>query len=164
MNSMLDPSAGISTDPTEPVVQLVTFTLGDECFALDILKVQEIIRHAAVTPVPHTPAFVEGVITLRGKIVPVIDLRSRFGLEAAPHSVTTRIIVINQGQIPLGLVVDRVEEVTCVGQSRIEPMAAAAGDSTGDYVTGVGKLDGRLVTLVDADILATPLAEALKAA
>lgn len=141
---------------TEPSIQLVTFSLQDELFCLDILKVQEIIRYQPITPVPHTPGFVDGVITLRGKIVPVIDLRARFGLPRTEHTSATRVIVIKIKHILLGLVVDQVHEVTNLAESAISG-AATMGSEMNDYVAGVGKLRGRLVTLVDVDAVGTPL-------
>jgi purine-binding chemotaxis protein CheW len=137
-------------------VQLVTFNLGNELFALEILKVQEIIRVFPITPVPHCPPFVDGVITLRGKIVPVVDLRCRFGMQRAQHGPATRIVVVGLGPVLLGLVVDRVHEVTRMGRSELEP-AGAVGGAANDYVMGVGKLGGRLVTLVDVTAVVTPI-------
>ena len=144
-------------------VQLVTFSLAEELFALDILKVQEIIRVSLVTPVPHMPGFVDGVITLRGKIVPVIDLRTRFGLMRTEHAVDTRIIVINVKQILLGLVVDAVHEVTRLADTQIQA-AGAMGTGTNEYVHAVGKLDGRLVTLVDVEAIGVALGNPARAA
>jgi len=147
---------------TEPSIQLVTFSLDEGLFCLDILKVQEIIRTTEITPVPHTPAFVDGVITLRGKIVPVIDLRTRFGLMRTDHSTDTRVIVISVKNILLGLVVDAVHEVTNLPESEISH-ANTLGNELNDYVSSVGKLRGRLVTLVDVDAIGSPLSGALAA-
>ena len=147
---------------TEDSIQLVTFSLADELFCLDILKVQEIIRLLDLTPVPHTPGFVDGVITLRGKIVPVIDLRSRFGLMRADHTAATRVIVISVNNILLGLVVDAVHEVTNLAESEISH-ANTMGSELNDYVSSVGKLRGRLVTLVDVDAIGVPLSGVLAA-
>lgn len=151
--------AAVSRDLDEDFVQLVTFNLGAELFALEILKVQEIIRVFPITPVPHCPDFVDGVITLRGKIVPVVDLRTRFGMERTPHGPATRIVVAGIGPVLLGLVVDRVHEVTRLARGQLEP-AGAVGGAPNDYVMGVGKLDGRLVTLVDVAAVGTPIGAA----
>ncbi len=161
---MTNTSASANLDPAEsgPSIQLVTFSLAEELFCLDILKVQEIIRSSDITPVPHTPDFVDGVITLRGKIVPVIDLRTRFRMPRAEHTDTTRVIVINVKHILLGLVVDAVHEVTLLPESAISH-ATHMGNDMNDYVSGVGKLGGRLVTLVDVDAVGTPLSETLAA-
>lgn len=139
-----------------PSMQLVSFSLEDKLFGLDILKVQEIIRVPDVAAVPHTPGFVEGVITLRGKIVPIIDLRTRFGLPRAEPAASTRIIVVHANQIQLGLMVDAVHEVTCLPPQDIEP-AAVGATNTHDYVFAVGKLRDQLVTLIDIDCITTPL-------
>ena len=155
-------AANLDALESEPSIQLVTFSLKEEIFCLDILKVQEIIRGTDITPVPHTPSFVDGVITLRGKIVPVIDLRTRFGMMRSEHSNATRVIVINVKHILLGLVVDAVHEVTVLPESAISP-ATHMGNEMNDYVSGVGKLHGRLVTLVDVDAIGTPLCGALAA-
>jgi purine-binding chemotaxis protein CheW len=146
----------IPAEEAEDSVQLVTFNLGHELFALDILTVQEIIRVSPITPVPHCPSFVDGVITLRGKIVPVIDLRTRFELPRADHGTDTRIIVINARQVLLGLVVDAVHEVTRLVRSAIE-VSSAMGGRTAEYVQGVGKLGGQLVTLVDVIAVGSPI-------
>jgi purine-binding chemotaxis protein CheW len=149
----------LPAEEAEDSIQLVTFNLGEELFALDILKVQEIIRVSPITPVPHCPDYVDGVITLRGKIVPIIDLRTRFGLSPAEHGTATRIIVINVKQIMLGLVVDAVHEVTRLGRGHLESTSTMGG-GTNDYVSGVGKLGGQLVTLVDVESVGTPIGAA----
>jgi purine-binding chemotaxis protein CheW len=155
-------SKALKRPETEASIQLVTFSLADELFCLDILKVQEIIRTQDITPVPHTPGFVDGVITLRGKIVPVIDLRTRFGLMRTDHSPETRVIVISVNNILLGLVVDAVHEVTNLEESKISH-ANTMGSELNDYVSSVGKLRGRLVTLIDVDAIGVPLSGALAA-
>jgi purine-binding chemotaxis protein CheW len=155
----LGAQAAVREADGDDFVQLVTFNLGAELFALEILKVQEIIRVFPITPVPHCPEFVDGVITLRGKIVPVVDLRARFGMERARHDAATRIVVAGMGPVLLGLVVDRVHEVTRLMRADLEP-AGAVGSAPNDYVMGVGKLDGRLVTLVDVAAVGTPIGAA----
>ncbi|MEK6531035.1 MAG: chemotaxis protein CheW, partial [Deltaproteobacteria bacterium] len=101
----MDEKNGRDIDSQE-VHQLVTFRLGNEEYSLDILKVQEIIRHMELTRVPRTPEFVDGVINLRGKVIPVLDLRRRFGLQAAEKTSETRIIVVDVEHITVGLKVD----------------------------------------------------------
>lgn len=139
-----------------PSMQLITFSLGDALFAMDILRVQEIIRMASVTPVPHTPSYVDGVLTLRGKIVPVVDLRTRVGMPRESQQFSTRVVVINIGSGLLGLVVDRVHQVARLPLSRLES-AAATGGHAADYVQGVGTLRKRLVTLLDLDAIGQPI-------
>jgi len=103
------------------LMQLVTFSIGEEEFGVDILKVQEIIRTMEITKVPRAPIFVEGVINLRGKVIPIIDLRRRFGLETRAHDKHTRIIVIEISNMIVGFVVDSVSEVLRIPASTVEP-------------------------------------------
>ena len=102
------------------ILQLVTFSIGEEDFGVDILKVQEIIRMMDITKVPRAPEFVEGVINLRGKVIPIIDLRRRFGRTPKPHDKDTRIIVIEMSGIIVGFVVDAVSEVLRIPKSTVE--------------------------------------------
>jgi purine-binding chemotaxis protein CheW len=140
------------------LLQLVSFMIGEEEFAIPILSVQEINRMMQITRVPQSPPFVEGVINLRGKIIPVMDLRKRFGLPALEDSADSRIIVVEVGTDDgssqtrvIGFTVDRVNEVLRISESIVEPppsmvVAGQGGDS--DYVQGVGKLDDRLLILL----------------
>ncbi|MBI5561952.1 MAG: chemotaxis protein CheW [Deltaproteobacteria bacterium] len=131
------------------ILQLVTFRLGNEEFSLDILKVQEIIRHMELTRVPRTPDFVEGVINLRGRVIPVLDLRKRFGLSAGAKTHETRIIVVDVDDRTVGLKVDAVSEVLRISADTVEPPPALVTNIESDYIKGVGKLDGRLLILLD---------------
>lgn len=108
----------------DELLQLVTFSIGEEEFGVNILKVQEIIRTMEITKVPRAPEFVEGVINLRGKVIPIIDLRRRFGLVPKAHDKNTRIIVIEINNIIVGFVVDAVSEVLRIPASTVEPPAA----------------------------------------
>ncbi|MEG1609696.1 MAG: chemotaxis protein CheW [Bilophila sp.] len=124
----------------DTLIQLVTFKLGDEEFGVDILKVQEIIRMLPITRVPNAPNFVEGVIYLRGKVIPVIDSQ-------------TRIEVMDlQGQI-VGFVVDAVSEVLRIKESTVEPPPPVVAGIGSEYMRGVGKLEDRLLILLDLDKL-----------
>ncbi len=137
------------------LIQLVTFKIAEEEFGVDILKVQEIIRMMPITKVPNAPAFVEGVINLRGKVIPVIDMRKRFGMQAAPHDSQTRIKVMDlAGQI-VGFVVDAVCEVLRIKESTVEPPPAVVAGIGSEYMRGVGKLEDRLLILLDLDKLLT---------
>lgn len=130
-------------------LQLVTFGLGDEEFAVDILAVQEINRMMALTRVPQSPPEVEGVINLRGKIIPVIDLRKRFGLKANEKSEQSRIIVVDVHNKVLGFIVDRVSEVLRIPSNIVEPAPSMVCSVDSDFIAGVGKLDDRLLILLD---------------
>ncbi len=134
---------------TSDVLQLVTFRLGNEEFSVDILKVQEIIRDMELTRVPRAPDFVEGVINLRGKVIPVIDLRKRFDFEAGEKTSETRIIVIDVNERTVGLRVDGVSEVLRLPADTVEPAPALVSGSGSDYISGVGKVDNRLIILLD---------------
>jgi len=131
------------------ILQLVTFRLGKEEYSLDILKVQEIIRHMELTRVPKSPDFVEGVINLRGKVIPVLDLRKRFGLPVDEKTNETRIIVVDVDSRTVGLKVDAVSEVLRLPSDTVEPPPAMVTGIESDYIKGVGKLDGRLLILLD---------------
>lgn len=141
------------------LLQLVSFMIGDEEFAIPILSVQEINRMMQITRVPQSPPFVEGVINLRGKIIPVMDLRKRFGMPPLENSADSRIIVVevnaSGGTRVIGFTVDRVNEVLRISESIVEPtpqmVSGASGDS--EYVQGVGKLEDRLLILLNLDKL-----------
>ena len=133
--------------------QLVTFSIGEEEFGVDILKVQEIIRTMEITRVPRAPEFVEGVINLRGKVIPIIDLRMRFGLTSREHDKHTRIIVIEINNMVVGFVVDSVSEVLRIPANTIEPPPPVVSGLESEYISGVGKLADRLLILLDLDRL-----------
>jgi len=144
-------------DPSQDhgdLLQLVSFHIGGEEFGLDILRVQEIIRIQALTRVPNSPEFVDGVINLRGKVIPVIGLRKRFGLEDLAHDKQTRIIVVEVRGTVLGFIVDSVSEVLRIPRNTVEP-PPRLGKVEREYVSGVGKLDNRLLILLDVDRLMT---------
>jgi purine-binding chemotaxis protein CheW len=135
------------------LIQLVTFSIEDEEFGVEILKVQEIIRMMEITRVPRAPQFVEGVINLRGKVIPIIDLRKRFGLETLPHDKNTRIIVIEISAMIVGFIVDSVSEVLRIPANTIEPPPPVVSGLDSEYISGVGKLQDRLLILLDLDRL-----------
>ena len=138
-----------------PVRQLVTFALGREEYGVDIMRVQEIIRFQNVTRVPQMPAFIEGVINLRGTVIPVIDLRKRFELGSAGNTAQTRIVVVNVGNRTTGIVVDAVSEVLRLAEDQIEPPPPAVAGIGHEYLRGVGKVQGRLLILLDIDKILT---------
>ena len=144
-----------SEDSVDELLQLVGFNLGDEEFGVDILKVQEINRMIDITKVPQSPDYVEGVINLRGEIIPVIDLRKRFGLPKKDPDRHTRIIVAEVGESTLGFVVDAVSEVIRIKSNTVEPPPPIVKGQHAEYIQGVGKLDGRLLMLLDIDKVLT---------
>ncbi len=136
----------------DALIQLVTFSIGDEEFGVDILKVQEIIRTMEITRVPRAPEFVEGVINLRGKVIP-IDLRRRFKLVDRAHDKHTRIIVIEISSMVVGFVVDSVSEVLRIPANTVEPPPPVVSGLDSEYISGVGKLEDRLLILLDLNKL-----------
>lgn len=151
-----------TTNPTaaqasgDQQLQLVTFGLGGEEFAVDILAVQEINRMMTLTRVPQSPPEVEGVINLRGKIIPVIDLRKRFSLERAQQSEQSRIVVVEVHGRVLGFIVDRVSEVLRISSKIVEPAPQMVCSVDSDFIAGVGKLQDRLLILLDLAKLFDP--------
>jgi purine-binding chemotaxis protein CheW len=136
---------------TASEIQLVVFELGDERYGLDIATVYEIIRHQPITAVPQAPAFVEGVINLRGRIIPVVDLRDRFGMAAGDLTKATRIVVCEAAGTRVGLVVDGVSEVLMVSGDAIEATPDVAAGADAAYLRGIAKLGERLIILLDLD-------------
>ncbi len=148
---------GKSTQAEGDLLQLVSFKVGAEEYAIPILAVQEINRMLPITRVPQSPPFVEGVINLRGKILPVVDLRRRFTLEVGKPTGHERIIVVEvaseKGTRVIGFTVDRVNEVLRIGRDIVDAAPAMASGSDADYVQGVGKLEDRLLILLDLNRL-----------
>lgn len=137
------------------LIQLVTFAIAEEEFGVDILRVQEIIRMMPITKVPSSPPFVEGVINLRGKVIPVIDLRKRFDMAATDEDDRTRVIVMDLHDRVVGYVVDSVREVLRIEASAIEPPPEVVSGIGSEYIKGMGRLDDRLLILLDLDSLLT---------
>ncbi len=131
--------------------QLVTFELFGETFALPILDVREIIRPTPITPVPQAPGFVEGVINLRGQIIPVVDLRKRFGLASEPATEDTRIIVVElSSSMVIGLIVDGVREVERIpGDTITPPPALVAGSVGAEYIKGISNHEDKMIVHID---------------
>ena len=130
------------------ILQLVTFKLGSEEFGVDILKVQEINKMMNITKIPNAPVFIEGVINLRGKIIPIVDLRKRLGLNQV-YDKATRIIVVELDGLVLGFIVDSVTEVLRIPENTIEPPPSMVAGIESEYIEGVGKLDDRLLILLE---------------
>jgi purine-binding chemotaxis protein CheW len=135
--------------------QYLTFHLGGELFAMDIRTVREIIQHAAMTVVPMTPEFVRGVINLRGAVVPVIDLQSRFGRSAALLGKKTCVVIMDATQdgekVELGLMVDAVSEVIDIAPKDIEAPPQFGTSIQRDYIRGMGKVKGDFIVILDPE-------------
>jgi purine-binding chemotaxis protein CheW len=131
--------------------QLVVFDLAGEAYGVNIGTVREIIRMQAVTHVPETPEYVEGVINLRGRVIPVVDLRRRFGLVASEHTAESRIVVVDIAGNDIGVIVDAVTEVLRVAGSAIETASALIASEDSYYMDGIAKIGDRLLILLDLD-------------
>jgi len=142
-------------DREEEILQLVTFHVGDEEFGVEILEVREINRMMEITRVPHAPDFVEGVVNLRGQVIPVVDLRKRFALGAVERDKNARIVVVELGDRVVGFLVDSVSEVLRVPRGVVEPPPPIVGGIDSEYIEAVVKLDDRLLILLDLQKLLT---------
>ena len=131
--------------------QLVVFDLAEEAYGVDISSVREIIRMQDITQVPRTPEFVEGVINLRGKVIPVVDLRKRFGFSTEEATKDTRIVVVDIGGQDIGVVVDAVNEVLRVAADAVEPPSSVITTADSEYLLGIVKLAARLIILLDLE-------------
>lgn len=138
-----------------PTQQYLTFTLNDEVFAMDIRTVREIIQHASMTVVPLMPDFVRGVINLRGAVVPVIDLQSRFGRTISSLGKKTCIVIFDastQGEKQeLGLMVDAVSEVIDIADTNIEPTPSFGTTIAREFIRGMGKVDKDFIPIIDTE-------------
>lgn len=134
-------------------LQLVSFCLGDEEYGIEITKIQEIILMGEITRVPQTPAYVKGLINLRSHVIPILDLRLRFGLPEIDITDETRIMVVNAVGKTIGLIVDAVSEVLRVSEEQIAPPPPTVAGLGREYLTGLVQLDQRLLILLDIDRL-----------
>jgi purine-binding chemotaxis protein CheW len=133
----------------EKDLQVVGFRIGNETFGVRIGSVREIVRVPEITAVPSAPETIEGVINLRGKIIPVMDLRKRFGQSDVRPDKKNRILVVELENKLVGLIVNAASEVLRIAPSEIEPPGNLFAEGESGYVTGVGKLKGRLIILLD---------------
>jgi len=139
---------------TRRLREFLTFTLGAEEYAIDILKVQEIRGYEAVTRIANTPAFIKGVINLRGLIVPIVDLRIKFSLSEPTYDEFTVAIILNIGKRVIGVVVDSVSDVVSLAEDSIHP-APEFGTFDTQYLMGLATLEERLLILLDIERLMT---------
>jgi purine-binding chemotaxis protein CheW len=129
--------------------QLVVFDLANEHYGVDIAAVDGIVKMQQITAVPHAPSFVEGITNLRGEVLPVIDLRKRFGLSQGDATKETRIVHVNVDGVRVGMVVDAVSEVLRVAEEDIEPPSPIVTTVDSGFITGIAKVDERLIILLD---------------
>lgn len=155
MEARVEKADGTAHVGGEELLQLVSFKIAEEEFGVDILKVQEIIRMLEVTRVPNAPEHVDGVINLRGKVIPIVNLRRRFGMERKERDKNTRIVVVELTNKVIGFVVDAVHEVLRIPRSVTEAPPSLVGGVREEYITGVGKLEDRLLILLDLERILT---------
>lgn len=155
MTSTTSSASDADTTQNGELLQLVSFVVEDEEFGVNILKVQEIIRPVDITRVPNAPEFVEGVINLRGGIIPVVDLRNRFGFPPRDQDDETRIIVVEMEDKVIGFITDAVREVIRINRDVIDPPPDLAVGIDAHYIQSVAKLEDRLLILLDLDAVVT---------
>ncbi len=139
----------------EKLDQMISFAISDEDYGVDIQTVKEVIRKKEITRLPKAPAFVKGVINLRGDVIPIIDLRERFNMEQQEYTNMTRVIVVEVDGRSIGMVVDSVSHVIRIGQGQIEPPPPCVGKVSGEYIRGVGKVEEKLIVLLNIDHILT---------
>lgn len=139
----------LKTDVTDELLQLVSFKVGEAEFGVDILRVQEINKMMELTIVPNTPTFVVGVVNLRGRIIPILNLRTRLGLPVKEYDLETRIIVVEMEDRTIGFIVDEVKEVLRIPKNITEPPPDIVSGVNSDYITAIGKMEDRLLILLD---------------
>ncbi len=143
-----------ASDATEHETQVVTFQLAKEEYAIDILQVQEIVMMTNITRMPKAPHFIEGIVNLRGQMIPIIDMRKRFALGETEHDAETRIIIVDIGEI-VGMVVDGVRDVIRLPDSAISPPPPMIQGISADYLKGIGQFDERLLIMLDLEKVLT---------
>ena len=139
----------------DPILQWVTFRLDNESYGINVMQVQEVLRHTEIAPVPGAPTYVLGIINLRGNVVTVIDTRQRFGLTPAPITDNTRIVIIEADKQVVGILVDSVAEVVYLRQSEIETAPNVGTDESAKFIQGVCNKNNELLILVDLEKMMT---------
>jgi purine-binding chemotaxis protein CheW len=137
----------------DEVLQWVTYKLGEETYGINVMQVQEVLRHTEIAPVPGAPDYVLGIINLRGNVVTVIDTRSRFGLPSSDISDNTRIVIIESDEQVVGILVDSVAEVVYLRSSEIDSAPNVGTEESAKFIQGVSNRDGQLLILVDLNKL-----------
>lgn len=139
----------------DPMLQWVTFRLDNETYGINVMQVQEVLRHTEIAPVPGAPGYVLGIVNLRGNVVTVIETRQRFGLAPAEVTDQTRIVIIEAERQVVGILVDSVAEVVYLRQSEIETAPNVGTDESARFIQGVCNKNDELLILVDLDRLMT---------
>ena len=144
-----------ATDANAGTREILSFRLGDEEYGIDILKVQEIRGYGTVTKIANTPEFIKGVIDLRGTIVPIVDMRLKFGLARAEYDQFTVTIILNVAERVVGIAVDGVSDVVALTPDNVKPIPTLGTQVDANYLDGVGTLDERMILLIDIERLMT---------
>lgn len=153
MSANLSNKANVTRD--DPMLQWVTFHLCGETYGVDVMQVQEVLRYTEIAPVPGAPAYVIGIINLRGNVVTVIDTRHRFGLEPGETTDNTRIVVIEADKHVVGILVDSVAEVVYLRQSEIETAPNVGNEESAKFIQGVCHKNNELLILIELNKLLT---------
>lgn len=141
----------VAEKAAKKIKKFVTLGLGNERYGIEVTKTREIIARYEIVPLPKTPEFIEGIISLRGDIIPVVDLRKRFELPSRERDADTRIIVIEMRDFSVGIQVDRVYEVLKLAEEAIEPPPPMVSGLKADYLEGVAEVQGKLTTILNLD-------------
>ena len=148
-------SAANTKASDDPVLQWVTFRLAGETYGINVMQVQEVLRYSEIAPVPGAPAYVLGIINLRGNVVTVIDTRHRFGLTSGEVNDNTRIVIIEAEGHVVGIMVDSVSEVVYLRQSEVETAPNVGNDESAKFIQGVCHKNGELLILIELNKLLT---------
>ena len=143
------------TTSGDELAQMISFAVGEEDYGINIQTVKEVIRIREITQLPKASNFVKGVINLRGDVIPVIDLREKFGLQHEEYTDLTRVIVVDVEEKSIGMVVDSVSHVIKISQNDIEPPPPLVGGVSGEYLKGVGKIGEKLIILINIEKILT---------
>lgn len=144
--TLIDERAGSDTDQ-----QTVVFRLANESYGIEIFRVNEIIRLPEITPIPRTDSHIKGLVNLRGKTIPVVDLRTRFAMTESAETDSTRIIVVESEHGNIGVIVDAVTEVMTLNHDELEDAPLIVADTNTDFVRSIAKHNNQLITLLDLD-------------
>ena len=136
---------------TSLIMKFITLGIGNERYGIEISQIREIIARYDIVPLPQTPDFIEGMISLRGDIIPVVDLRKRFAMKAKERDDNTRTIVVELGEFTVGIQVDRVYEVLKLSESDIEPPPPLVSNLRAEYLVGVAEFQGNLITILNLE-------------
>lgn len=148
-----DRTTATNTETDDQVLQWVTFRLDNETYGINVMQVQEVLRYTEIAPVPGAPAYVMGIINLRGNVVTVIDTRSRFGLPSAEVTENSRIVIIEAEKQVIGILVDSVAEVVYLRSSEIDSAPNVGTEDSAKFIQGVSNRDDELLILVDLNKL-----------